>query len=866
MKNKLFFVFIFSICMMFSFSFAECQHSGGNHENGGVCEVCGEIYQTHGLDVENINIDDDYHWYKCSYNGCGHVYDKVEHTKTMYVNSDLTYHWYRCKLTDCPYKFESQKHYGGNDNDGYCEFKLCNKLYVAKLQINEYEYLEYKVGDKDKLTAIFVPEDVEVPKIESGYKWKSSMTNVVTIDDEGNIEALKDGVATISVTYGTYSAKCVIVVGDLEFSVEPDEYKLHVNEQGTGKIDVTHKEKGKDVNINQYVDFDAFKWDKDILKVNIKKEKENEILFRAINESSDVINVDIWLNNKLRIIEEKVEKSLMLSTTLYSKDELQYLKQQVENEDKEFSDEELTEFEDGIKEDKIKVKDEIYKVKKYVKVMIYIIPSETSVAQSPTQSSGQQPGQSPTQSSGQQPVQSPIQTFSPNPEISPEQSPDKNPTKSPGQSPSPEPVSSPKKEEVVEGPGHEPVEPVEDQETGTVNRRHVCNTDGYFPDPEDPESGHLRRCYYPECEYYKKGIPGTKAEHRWKYNSDKEVNMCIICYYEQGSGMTEPQKIHSRDFGIDVLQSQFFVIKDEETEVDVIITGVEDDLAIRYGSVYDNDLKWTEGRKDNNCITLKWDIKDEYAREAFDVNFEKRDDERIITVELKEGYIQPTRTEVDITVENNFGEKRLETIELIKEAPERAQFILRFTGDIINSIEVGETKEITVLCKSQYGYGNADRKEVQEYYESKDLVDYEDIQLTWEGTGGITASGASSPDSDGFAKGQVTGVSVTDGQSAELIITATAKYENEDLIDEVERELKRGIYVYENSSSSSSGQQSSSGSSGSQSTGGSSQKSSGSQPTGGSSQKSSALPIAAVSMGLLAIGGVAFAVNSMTKR
>lgn len=382
MKNKLFFVFIFSICMMFSFSFAECQHSfeaheaeyghhdvkctkcgftevhspngkwtfddngenhifncdvkgcsytysgkhtNGNHQNGGKCSVCNEIYQTHGLDVENINVDDTYHWYKCSYKDCDYVFEKEEHQKTAYVESDSTYHWYRCKLTDCPYKFESQKHYGGNANDGYCEFELCNKLYVAKLQINEYEYLEYKAGDKDKLTATFVPKEVEVPKIENGYKWKSSMSNVVKVDNEGNIEALRDGVATISVTYGTYSAKCIIVVGDLEFSVEPNEYKLHVNEQGSGKINVTHKEKGKAVNINQYVDFDAFKWDKGILKVSIKIGKENEILFKAINETDDVINVDIWLNNKLKIIEEKVEKSLMLSTILYSKNELQYL-------------------------------------------------------------------------------------------------------------------------------------------------------------------------------------------------------------------------------------------------------------------------------------------------------------------------------------------------------------------------------------------------------------------------------------------------------------------------------------------------------------------------------------------------------------
>ena len=85
----------------------------------------------------------------------------------------------------------------------------------SKLQINEYEYLEYKAGDKDKLTATFVPKEVEVPKIENGYKWKSSMSNVVKVDNEGNIEALRDGVATISVTYGTYSAKCIIVVGEV---------------------------------------------------------------------------------------------------------------------------------------------------------------------------------------------------------------------------------------------------------------------------------------------------------------------------------------------------------------------------------------------------------------------------------------------------------------------------------------------------------------------------------------------------------------------------------------------------------------------------------------------------------------------------
>ncbi len=852
-------------------------HIGGNHENNGKCSVCGAIYQTHGLDVENIKTDDTYHWYKCSYKDCDFVYEKEEHLETIYVESDLTYHWYRCVLTDCPYRFESQKHYGGSSNNGYCEYELCNKLYVAKLQINEYEYAEYKVGDKDTLVAKFIPEGIEIPESKEGYKWKSSMPNVVKIDNDGNIETLREGIAVVSVTYGEYEASCVVVGGDLSFEVKPTEYTLEVNEQAEGEINVTYKEKNKTININEYVDFSAFRWDKDILKVNIKKGSENKILFKAINASEDPVEVNIWLNNKLECIKDKIEESLKKNIVKYSKEELEYLKQKIDNKEKTYSETELNEFDKKIQYEEIDIQKELYRIKKVIKIIIYIsVPEQTlspSISTSPSEGTNTNGGTSSPNTSGSTNsggTSSPSTsgstssggTSSPSTSGSTSSggtsSPSTSGGTSPGVTPSPTPSSSGSTN--IEGPSHSPEAPVDGNSGAVVNRRHVCSYGEYFPDPENPESGHLKRCYYTECEYYTKGIAGTKAEHRYKHNDDKDVDMCIICYYEKGSGQTEPQKIHSRDFGIDILQSQFFVVKDETTEIDVIITGVEKDLAIQYGSVYDNNLKWTDGRKDNNCITLKWDVKDEYAREAFDIKFEKRDDERIITVELKDGYMQPTRTEMDVTVENNFGEKRLETIELIKEAPERAQFVLRFTSDVFNSIKVGETKDITIYCKSLYGYGKSDRQEVQDYYNSKNLVKYEDIQVTWESSGGITASGASTPDSKGYIKGQVTGVSTSGNEVAQLIITATAKYENEDLVDEIERELKRGIYVYELDSTSTSG-----GSYGG-SSGGGSGNSSGNNGGGNSSSKGNALPVAAVSVGLLAIAGVGLAVNKMTKR
>lgn len=895
-KSKLLFLIIFSICFLWSFSFAECQHVfniveeestgkhhrecticnykdnssshgiksewdfddegmyhfygcivkdcgyqynkgehlGGNHNNSGTCSMCKAIYQTHELNAENVQYDNSYHWYTCSYNDCDYEYDKEFHEETEYVDGDLEYHWYRCKELDCKYKFNKGKHYGGSSNKGYCAFDLCEKLYVAKLVIDEYEYREYNVGDTDKLVASIIPEGIEVPEAE--YKWSSSMPNVVSIDKTGNIEALREGISVIYCTYGKYVSRCVIVVGDLTLSVNPVIHNIYPNEIGTSEINVTYKKNKKDVNINEYVDFNAFKWEKNGIKADIKNVDENKVNFIGINESEISIIFHMWLDNRIHVLENKIEKTFVFDKILdknenleevieLNKQELKNLKQEInkitENIDENKSNKKILNIKqkmldiyEKINDDGVYKEDELEELKKLlIELWGSLLEYRREV------------------------IVNVLKIEQPEESSEPTDDPEETPIKTPE-------ISEPPK---TEGPIHTPeigVSPSSGQ--NVVNRRHVCSYQNYFPNPKNPEKGHLKRCYYPSCEFYEKGIEGSESDHKYKYNSSKKVNMCIICYYEQGSGITEPEIQHSRDFGIDVLQSQYILVENKTTEVKVIITGVESDLKIYYGPV-NGTIKSTEGRDDENSPKLTWDVKDEYLKEALDITFKKSEDDRIMEIKIKEGYTKSSRSEIDLILENNFGEKRIETIEVIKEAPERAQLIFRWS-DITRSLKVGETKEIKCIVKNLYGYGMTDNEEIRKYYESKNLPKYEDIKIKWESTGGIKViSGDTTPDGEGYVRAQISGVSEGEGI---VIAKISAKYENGDIIDIVDdRTEEQGIKVYKVT----------------QETNNQSPSQSHSVSNPDASEEESSLPVAAGVMGGIAIILVVFVVNKMTQ-
>mgnify|MGYP000494913274 CR=1 FL=1 len=56
--------------------------------------------------------------------------------------------------------------------------------------------LSLEIGEKDELTATILPQDTT----DQGLRWKSSDTSVVTVDQKGQVTAVSEGTATITVT------------------------------------------------------------------------------------------------------------------------------------------------------------------------------------------------------------------------------------------------------------------------------------------------------------------------------------------------------------------------------------------------------------------------------------------------------------------------------------------------------------------------------------------------------------------------------------------------------------------------------------------------------------------------------------------
>ena len=77
---------------------------------------------------------------------------------------------------------------------------------VESLELSETE-LFLTLGDKVTLEASYNLLNGQVPT------WVSSAPSVVSVDENGTIEALKTGTATITVSYGTKQASCAVEVG-----------------------------------------------------------------------------------------------------------------------------------------------------------------------------------------------------------------------------------------------------------------------------------------------------------------------------------------------------------------------------------------------------------------------------------------------------------------------------------------------------------------------------------------------------------------------------------------------------------------------------------------------------------------------------
>lgn len=93
----------------------------------------------------------------------------------------------------------------------------CSPVEVASVSINEGDQT-LTVGDKVTLTATILPADAANTVVE----WKSSDESVAKIDASGNLEAVAEGEATITVTAGAKSDFCTVTVEPDAFVFVPD--------------------------------------------------------------------------------------------------------------------------------------------------------------------------------------------------------------------------------------------------------------------------------------------------------------------------------------------------------------------------------------------------------------------------------------------------------------------------------------------------------------------------------------------------------------------------------------------------------------------------------------------------------------------
>ena len=95
---------------------------------------------------------------------------------------------------------------GGSDGDGSVVIKPAPEKPAPTFELNESQ-IECIVGDVNKLSPKSLP-DIGQAKLT----WRSENSNVVTVDSNGNIEAISEGTAKVIATYGTVSASCTIKV------------------------------------------------------------------------------------------------------------------------------------------------------------------------------------------------------------------------------------------------------------------------------------------------------------------------------------------------------------------------------------------------------------------------------------------------------------------------------------------------------------------------------------------------------------------------------------------------------------------------------------------------------------------------------
>jgi len=129
-------------------------------------------------------------------------------------------------------------------------------------------------GNTDKLTAIVLPENASNKKVV----WSSSDETIATVDQEGNVTAVKSGQADITAKVdGTdLSATCKVIVTEKEPEPEPTPGKailsISLVDGKTKDYDLSMEEVNKFINWYETQGSSTYKFDKNISPYKAVKE------------------------------------------------------------------------------------------------------------------------------------------------------------------------------------------------------------------------------------------------------------------------------------------------------------------------------------------------------------------------------------------------------------------------------------------------------------------------------------------------------------------------------------------------------------------------------------------------------------------
>lgn len=165
--------------------------------------------------------------------------------------------------------------------------------------------LTLNIGDTVKLNATVTPEDA----LDKTIEWVSSNPDVVSVDEAGNIKALKEGTATITVTTkdGEFTAKVEITVKEKEEvddsnkepAVPDKKPDSSTEEEPNTPSEETIKVTGislNKTNLNLYIDESAK------LTANIKPNNASNKEVTWISSNPDVASVDT--NGNIKALKE----------------------------------------------------------------------------------------------------------------------------------------------------------------------------------------------------------------------------------------------------------------------------------------------------------------------------------------------------------------------------------------------------------------------------------------------------------------------------------------------------------------------------------------------------------------------------------